>query len=158
MTTPQPDDAALPLPAAPSSLDRRAFTRRMALGLALPLVAASCSQAEDPPSPANAPSKRDPMSPLEPAAPDAPAEDPKAIPMTPIDLYLELVRHSDPDRLEPEHLAALRIELSRQLFRSRMLARFPLTNADEPMPVFRAYRGDGGLDKTPRAEKGAKPG
>jgi hypothetical protein len=58
----------------------------------------------------------------------------------PEDLLLELIKREYPKNLEDEHLAHIRRELEQQQSRSRVLSAFPLTNADEPAPVFRAWR------------------
>lgn len=85
-----------------------------------------------------------------PAVPAAPAEEAQAgtVPSEPaeavvpslteateVELILEWIRRSDPDRLRPEHLAALRREVQSNLARAAMLHRFPLENGDFPMPL-----------------------
>ncbi|MGH7137870.1 MAG: hypothetical protein ACREHD_19140, partial [Pirellulales bacterium] len=60
----------------------------------------------------------------------------------PADLLLALVKQLDPQRLDKEHLALLRADVELNLRRSALLSRFPLTNADEPAPVFRAWRAE----------------
>lgn len=60
-----------------------------------------------------------------------------------VELYLALISRFDPDRLTAEHLAALRDEVAANLSASRRLSAFPLTNADEPAPVFAAWRAEG---------------
>lgn len=59
------------------------------------------------------------------------------------DLYLALVKQLDPQRLQPEHLKKIRDDIAAQLVRSKRLSNFPLTNADEPAPVFAAWRAGG---------------
>lgn len=61
----------------------------------------------------------------------------------PADLLLALVKQLDRQRLDDEHLAQLRLDLESNLRRSALLSHFPLTNADEPAPVFRAWRAEG---------------
>lgn len=60
-----------------------------------------------------------------------------------IELFLELVKRIDPDRLNSEHLDQLRNDLAVNLQRSARLSAFALTNADEPAPVFAAWRSEG---------------
>lgn len=59
------------------------------------------------------------------------------------ELLLELVRRIDPDRLKEEQLEQLRGDLELNLQRSKVLSAFALTNADEPAPVFAAWRAEG---------------
>lgn len=59
------------------------------------------------------------------------------------ELLLELIKRSDPERLKNEHLEQLRGDLAVNLARSARLSAFPLTNADEPAPVFAAWRSEG---------------
>ncbi len=61
----------------------------------------------------------------------------------PADLLLALTKQLDPERLDAEHLAQLRLDLESNLRRSALLSSFALTNADEPAPVFRAWRAEG---------------
>ena len=63
-------------------------------------------------------------------------------PPTPEDLYLALVRQIDPEHLRPEHLAGIRGDIASYLARSKRLSSFPLTNADEPAPVYSAWRAE----------------
>lgn len=60
-----------------------------------------------------------------------------------IELWLELVRRIDPERLRPELLDQVRGDLELNLQRSKVLSSFALTNADEPAPVFAAWRSEG---------------
>jgi hypothetical protein len=76
----------------------------------------------------------------EPAVVEAPA---KLASTSSLDLLLELVKRLDPDRLTDEHLEQLRIDLASNQQRSKRLSGFPLTNADEPAPVFAAWRSEG---------------
>lgn len=63
--------------------------------------------------------------------------------VTPTELLLELVKRIDPQRLKSEHLDLVRADLEANLQRSARLSAFPLTNADEPAPVFAAWRAEG---------------
>lgn len=60
-----------------------------------------------------------------------------------VQLYLALIARFDADHLTAEHLAALRDEVAANLTTSRTLSAYPLTNADEPAPVFAAWRAEG---------------
>lgn len=97
-------------------IDRRDFARRVALGLAPLTVAAVASAADE---------KKEP--PL----------------VEPADHLLAMLVAEYPENLTREHLVELRAKLSRQLARSKVLSSFPLTNADEPATILRAYRGAG---------------
>ena len=59
------------------------------------------------------------------------------------ELLLELIKRIDPDRIKAEHLDLLRADLAANLQRSARLSAFPLTNADEPAPVFSTWRSEG---------------
>lgn len=59
------------------------------------------------------------------------------------ELLLELIKRVDPERLKAEHLDLVRADLAVNLQRSARLSAFPLTNADEPAPVFAAWRAEG---------------
>lgn len=77
------------------------------------------------------------------AQPAAKTDDSKTVgPPTPEDLYLALVRQLDPEHLRPEHLAGIRGDIASYLARSKRLSSFPLTNADEPAPVYSAWRAE----------------
>ncbi|HEX7446258.1 MAG TPA: hypothetical protein VF306_01865 [Pirellulales bacterium] len=106
-----------------SSFDRRDFARRILGGaVAAPLATAAV---------ANDARAADPSTKV--AAPEPQQEE---------DLYLALVNRLDADRLRPEHLKQIRNELAGHLARSKRLSAFPLTNADEPAPVYSAYRAE----------------
>lgn len=60
-----------------------------------------------------------------------------------VDLLLDLIRRVDPERLKSEHLEQLRGDVELNLRRSKTLSAFALTNADEPAPVFAAWRSEG---------------
>ncbi|HQU45534.1 MAG TPA: hypothetical protein PK867_22165 [Pirellulales bacterium] len=103
----------------PSDIHRREFVRCLAGGAA-GLTAGTAASAEDPLA----------------AAPDL-----SSVP--PIELLLELVRRIDPEQLKREHLEQLRGDLEVNLQRSARLSAFALTNADEPAPIFAAWRSEG---------------
>jgi hypothetical protein len=71
----------------------------------------------------------------------AETSDSSSVPST--ELLLELIKRMDPERLTAEHLDSLRADLAGNLERSARLSAFPLTNADEPAPVFAAWRSEG---------------
>jgi hypothetical protein len=75
------------------------------------------------------------------AKPAEPA--PVSAKLSEVELYLALIASFDPEHLTAEHLAALRDEVAANLSASRTLSDFPLTNADEPAPVFAAWRAEG---------------
>jgi hypothetical protein len=104
------------------SLNRREFAGRIAAGAAIPLIASVPTE-----SIAEATQKRD-----------------DSKPPSPVDALLDLIRQKYPDaRLDDAGIAEIREELEAQLARSARLSAFPLTNADEPGFVFRAYRREG---------------
>jgi hypothetical protein len=121
-------------------LDRRAFGCTLAASGAAAL--AGCGAA--PPAP---PKLEPPVATKDPPKTEAvppkvePVDKPTLTERKPAELLLDLVRQQYPERLEPAHLATIQGELQRQLARSQVLSSFPLTNADEPAPVFAAYRG-----------------
>jgi len=101
-------------------LNRREFAGRVAAATAAPLVTAAAGDAIE--------------------ASQKPA-DAKA--SAPVERMLELIRQQYPDpRLDDAAFAEIREELESQIARSARLSAFPLTNADEPGFVFRAYRGE----------------
>lgn len=107
------------------SVDRREFTKTLALGASL-VPGLTWKEA----LPAEKSEKAD--------AP--PAEEPRSL----ADLVLEQLgrRHPD-DRLTEAVLGNIRSDIEDDLARSRTLRRFPLKNGDEPAFVFAAYRSDG---------------
>ncbi len=94
-------------------IDRRSFARRVALGIAPLTVAGSALAADD-----------------------------KTVPqkVEPADHLLALLVAEYPENLTREHLIELREKLARQTARSKVLSSFPLSNADEPATILRAYR------------------
>ncbi|HJT36308.1 MAG TPA: hypothetical protein VJ783_30075 [Pirellulales bacterium] len=109
------------------SLDRRSFTKRIVGGaVAAPIAASAITDNLDAAEPVQQPASN--------SAPPPQREE---------DLYLALVKQLDPNRLQPEHLKKIRDDIVAQLARSKRLSGFPLTNADEPAPVFSAWRAEG---------------
>jgi len=101
-------------------VSRREFAGRIAAAAAVPLITAGTTDV-----PAKAAQKPG----------DAKAS-------SSVDRMLELIREQYPDRrLDDAGIAEIREELESQIARSARLSAFPLTNADEPGFVFRAYRG-----------------
>jgi hypothetical protein len=104
------------------SLNRRAFAGRIAAGAGVPFIAAMSTD-----SPAEAARKPE-----------------ESKPPSPVERMLDLIREQYLDaRLDDAGIAEIREELEAQLARSARLSAFPLTNADEPGFVFRAYRREG---------------
>ncbi|HEX5445104.1 MAG TPA: hypothetical protein VFW87_14795 [Pirellulales bacterium] len=110
-----------------SPLNRRGFARQMIGGAIAAPLAASAAIGD-----ARAAGTADKRSKV--AGPDPQREE---------DLYLALVSRLDADRLQPEHLQEIRKEIGAHLARSKRLSDFPLMNADEPAPVYSAYRAEG---------------
>ncbi len=105
-------------------VDRRTFARQLAATslaaspLALGAAAARADEAESP--------KQDST---EKAAP-------------PAELTLQLLRRLYPHEFDESQLAELRRQIEEDQARSRILSRFALTNADEPAPIFAAWRAE----------------
>lgn len=121
-------------------LPRREFGRCLAGGVAcaLPLAAAGGDSqpqraAAEPPEAGSAPgSAKHEEAEGQPAAPAA---------LSPEEHYLALVQALYPDeRLGENELQEVRRQIQAMLGRSRVLAAFPLTNADEPAVSFAAFR------------------
>ncbi|HEV3022609.1 MAG TPA: hypothetical protein VGX76_09075 [Pirellulales bacterium] len=106
-------------------VDRRTFAKYLAAG-AIAVAPAAALRADEP---ANE------------AKPDPPPT--KADPQAPADLVLALVKQQYPKNLDDAKLAQIRGQIEHQMSRSRVLSSFPLTNADEPAPVFAAWRMEG---------------
>jgi hypothetical protein len=103
-------------------LSRREFARRIAAGAAVPLIVAG--GANDAVAQGRKPDEKKPLPPVE--------------------QMLELIRQQYPDaRLDDAGIAEIREELESQVARSARLSAFPLTNADEPGFVVKAYRREG---------------
>lgn len=109
------------------SIDRRSFAKRIVGGAVVAPIAASAIT--------------DPVNAAEPE--QQPASNSTPPPQREEDLYLALVKQLDPNRLQPEHLKKIRDDIAAQLVRSKRLSNFPLANADEPAPVFSAWRAEG---------------
>jgi hypothetical protein len=104
---------------------RRAFAKQLALG-ALATVPATALRADFI------------------ADVDAPeSTSPAAVPTNPAQLVVELVKQLDSKHLDDETLGQIRGHVEQNLSRSRVLGAFALTNADEPAPVFSAWRAEG---------------
>ena len=100
------------------NLNRREFAGRLAARAAAPLVAVSA---------------------FDQAVQAAQKTDDAKSP-SPVEGMLDLIRQQYPDlRLDEAGIAEIREELESQVARSKRLSAFPLTNADEPGFVFRAY-------------------
>jgi hypothetical protein len=115
-------DATVGSHAMSNNFDRREFGRRLTIGAAGAVPAASATafvmaaggdQQES-------------------AKPPAPAE-----------LVLELIKEQYPEHLTDERLALIRKDIDGILARSQALSSFPLANADEPAFVFSAFRSEG---------------
>ncbi|HUY34183.1 MAG TPA: hypothetical protein VMV69_15655 [Pirellulales bacterium] len=70
--------------------------------------------------------------------PETPAK-PTRIP-SPAELLLELIKRLYPKNLDEAKLAQIRGQVEHHMSRSKVLSAFPLTNADEPAPIFAAWR------------------
>lgn len=119
-----------------SPIDRRNFGHKLiTAGAALVAGQEAVAQADD--------SKPDKRKPAQAAAKDAPAEDKpgQEEKVRAEDLIVQLVEAAYPLNLDEANLRQIRQQVAVQLVRSRILSNFPLTNADEPAPTFRAYRG-----------------
>ncbi len=121
--------APLPNPNRPGAnrLDRRSFARKMAVGALTGAALTTLPQtAESQQPPAETPP------PQEPPAPQLDAAD-----------HL-LAALSQQQKLPeaPEQRAAILGDLRYIVQRSQLLAAYPLTNADEPAPLFSAWRAD----------------
>jgi hypothetical protein len=124
-----------------SAMDRRRFHRTVGAVAAAPLVVAlagpSCAEDAD----ASGPTPKAAAAPPSTTPPStAPLND---APLNDVEHYLALIALIDPERLRDEHLAALREDVAANLASSRKLSAFALTNADEPAPVFAAWRAEG---------------
>jgi hypothetical protein len=99
-------------------LNRREFTSSIALGAAAPLLAGGATG----------------------AAAEPEKTETSKLPSQ-VERLLELVLQQHPDkRLDEAAIAEIREELEAQVARSAQLSAFPLSNADEPGFVFRAFR------------------
>ena len=116
-------------------VNRRVFAQVLAAGAGIPLLAGvGLAEKDDPGKPAGNAS-------VVQTKPNDLAKTEKQ--PEPAELLLELVKRQFPDaRLDAEVLEEIRDDLERQLRRSAVLSKFPLTNADEPAFEFVAYRAD----------------
>lgn len=111
------------------TVDRREFAKQAAkriaagslaagpLAIAAPLVADEPQKPEAPPSPEQTPS--------------------------PAELVLQWLAQLYPHPLDEAQRAELVKQIAEDLARSKILSGFPLVNADEPAPVFAAWRSEG---------------
>jgi len=106
-------------------VNRRTFTKHLVTG-AIAAVPAAALKADDPANDDN---------------PEPPRGEP--IPTAQADFVLELVKRLYPKNLDEAKLAQIRGQIEHNMSRSRVLSAFPLTNADEPAPVFAAWRSEG---------------
>lgn len=110
---------------------RRAFAQ----ALALASLSAPALLAQEPPK-----AEKQPDKPTTPPKPEPDKPEVVEAPRSAADILLELVERSEQRKLEPQQRAAIHRDLERQVVRSRILSRFPLTNADEPGVHFAAFR------------------
>jgi hypothetical protein len=103
-------------------IDRRRFAKHLAAG-AIAVAPASAARAGEPANEAKS--------------------EPQPAKAEPAELVLELVKQLYPRNLDDEKLGQIRAQIEQQMARSTVLGAFPLTNADEPAPVFAAWRADG---------------
>jgi hypothetical protein len=102
-------------------VSRREFAGRIAAAAAVPLITAGATD-----------------------CPAEMAQKPNDKSASSVDRMLQLIREQYPDRrLDEAGIAEIREELESQVVRSARLSAFPLTNADEPGFVFKAYRAEG---------------
>jgi hypothetical protein len=111
-------------------LDRRTFACRLAASAVAAPLGASVIEGTA--------SAEPPVEVKKPQLPDK--QPPQDQPPSPAQWILELVKQQYPQRLEAEHLQRIAKDIETNLARSKTLSSYPLTNADEPAPVFGAYR------------------
>lgn len=106
-------------------VDRRTFAKQIAAGslAAGPLAIAAPLVADEPQKPEAAPA-------AEQSAP-------------PAELVQQLLAQLFPHPLDEMQRAELVKQIAEDLARSKILSGFPLVNADEPAPVFAAWRSEG---------------
>jgi hypothetical protein len=63
--------------------------------------------------------------------------------LAPADRLLDLVKQIYPENLDEAKVAQIRAQIEHHMSRSKVLSAFPLTNADEPAPIFAAWRSEG---------------
>jgi hypothetical protein len=101
-------------------VDRRTFAKQLAAGslAAGPLAIVAAGAAADEPQPAD-------KSP------------------SPEELALKLIEQLYPQAFDETQLAEIQKQIAEDQRRSKTLSSFPLANADEPAPVFAAWRSEG---------------
>ena len=119
-----PDSTNDPRALVIMSVNRRTFAKHLAAGAIASAPAAALSAGE--PVDDNKPEPTG-------AGPNPPA---------PADLLLELIKRHYPTNLDDAKLAQIRGQIEHHMARSKVLSTFPLTNADEPAPVFTAWRAE----------------
>lgn len=107
------------------AVNRRTFAKQIAAGslAAGPLAIAAPLAAEEPVKDANS------------SAAERPATRPE--------LVLQLLAQTYPHPLDDGQRAEVLRQIEEDQARSKVLSSFPLTNADEPAPVFAAWRSEG---------------
>ena len=107
------------------AVNRRMFAKQIAAGslAAGPLAIAAPLAAEEPAKAANS------------TAADQPA--------APSELVLQLLAKTYPHPLDESQRAEVLRQIEEDQARSKILSSFALTNADEPAPVFAAWRSEG---------------
>jgi hypothetical protein len=118
-------------------VDRREFAKLLAAGTAGMLggAPATAALADEPPSAA---------SPLVAQQAPPPGNEPGFGPPPPEVLLVAFLHHEYAhEKLTVDLLERIEGDVVGQLRRGRRLARHPFTNADEPAPIFAAYRAEG---------------
>ena len=117
----QPTDTPIAGASGECALPRRAFVRRTVGGATLGAVGVALGRESAP------------------AANDDPRPDDDPL-SAEVDARMALILARHGSRLEPSARLAIRKEVASMIARGRTLKAYPLTNADEPAPVFHAYR------------------
>lgn len=107
-------------------VDRREFGKHVAIGAIASGIAASAANAQ------------------EPATPEKPIEPPVPMPLDAADHLLAALTLLHPLPEAPDQRAALLDDLRGIVGRSKALASYPFKNADEPAPIFAAWRAEEG--------------
>ena len=84
-----------------------------------------------------------PLAAAEPAQPQTPPPPQQQQPAAPAELVLKLLAQFYPHPLDEAQQAEVLRQIAEDQARSKILSSFPLTNADEPAPVFAAWRSEG---------------
>lgn len=74
---------------------------------------------------------------------ESPKQDSSDNAKSPAELTLQLLRQLYPHEFIETQLAELRRQIEEDQARSKVLSSFALTNADEPAPIFGAWRAEG---------------